>query len=313
MILAGSTTPEEFRDYLINTYQLSNSSIYYYVLGVRRFLADNPDLESLESYNNFLIRVMIKKRSSNYYSIIKRFIEFKIEDKNLKRNLLNGLIKPKPRNDVKVIRRPLKDEEIIDVINCLKREKHRIIALLQHLTGARAGDIIRLKRHYVVPDEYYGREALRITFIGKRKKQNTVYLYDQVAQELLMQYITSNLNWKEYVFIEKGRMRGRRGDVNNDFKMEKMNYWQYWEDLKQALQTCGIHREDFATHDFRRCFARKVWNKYKDINVLQSMLNHNDPKVTLTYLRHSGLQNRDHQFEIQTGEDSQNIQSQQEK
>ena len=313
MVLAGSTKPEEFKQHLLNTYELSNSTIYYYVLGVRRFLAGNPDLENLESYNNFLIKVMIKKRCSNYYSILKRFIEFAVEDKNLKRNLINGLIKPKVRNDIKVIRRPLTDAQIIEVINCLTNQKHKIIALLQHLTGARAGDIIRLKRDNIVPDEYYGRETLRLTIIGKRKKVNTTYLYDKVAQDLLMNYMMSHLNWKNYVFIEKGKMHGRRGDDTSNFKMEKMNYWQYWEDLKEALQTCGIKRQDFATHDFRRCFARKVWDKYKDINVLQQMLNHGDPKVTLTYLRQSGLQNRDHQFELQTGEDSKNIQSQQEK
>lgn len=313
MVISGSTIPEEFRQYLIDGYKLSNSTIYYYVLGIRRFLASQPDLEKLESYNNFLIKVMIKKRSSNYYSILKHFIEFYIKDKALQKKLVDGLIRPKPRNDIKVVRRPLKDEEIIEVINYLKKEKHQIIALLQHLLGARAGDIIRLKREHVVPDEYYGRETLRITIIGKRKKQNTVYLYDQVAQDLLLEYMNSNLNWKNYVFIEKGKRRGRRGDETNSFKMEKMNYWQYWEDLKQALQTAGIKKEDFATHDFRRCFARKVWDKYKDIVVLQNMLNHNDPKVTLTYLRQSGLQNRDHQFEIQTGEHSENVQSQQEK
>lgn len=294
-----------FEEWLKDKHELSESSTYYYMLGVRRFLAEAPDLENLEDYNKFLIKVMIKKRCSNYYSILKKFIQFEFEKDSIIRNkLIDGLIKPKMNTDIKVVRRNLKDEEIVEVINNLKREKHKIVALLQHLTGARAGDIMRLKRSHVIPDQYKGNEVLRMVLIGKRKKQNTVYLHDKIGQELLFNYMTTKLNWKEYVFIEKGNKKYREGNVNNTFMMEKMNYWWYWEDLKTALQTAGIRKEDFASHDFRRCFARKVWDKYKDIQVLQNLLNHTNPGTTLGYLKQSGLHNRDYQYEIQTGEKS---------
>jgi site-specific recombinase XerD len=83
-------------------------------------------------------------------------------------------------------------------------------------------------------------------------------------------------------------------------KMFRYNYDEYWKDLKMALQSCGYAPKDFATHDMRRCFARRVWERYKDIHVLQSMLNHSDPKVTLKYLEQSGLKNVDYHYDMQT-------------
>ena len=113
-----------------------------------------------------------------------------------------------------------------------------------------------------------------------------------------MEYMTANINYDDYVFIELGNI-GKAGGVYDYFRLEKYNYWCYWEDLKQALQTSGIAKEDFATHDFRRCFARKVWEKYKDIQVLQHLLNHQNVNVTLRYLEHSGLKNIDYHYAMQ--------------
>jgi len=78
-----------------------------------------------------------------------------------------------------------------------------------------------------------------------------------------------------------------------------MNYQWYWIDLKQALNSAGINRDDFATHDFRRCFARRNWDKFKDVLILQKALRHKDPKTTLRYLEQSGLDTIDIHYEMQ--------------
>ena len=82
--------------------------------------------------------------------------------------------------------------------------------------------------------------------------------------------------------------------------MIQMNYQWYWADLKQALHKNKISREEFATHDLRRCFARRAWERYKDIYVLKGLLNHVDPKTTLRYLDQSGLKNIDYLREMQS-------------
>ena len=61
----------------------------------------------------------------------------------------------------------------------------------------------------------------------------------------------------------------------------------------------GIDVTAFATHDFRRCYARRVWTRYKDVHVLQELLNHVNPATTMRYLKQSGMQNIDYHKEMQ--------------
>lgn len=289
-----------FRKWLEENKNLSEGSIYAYVICVGAFLKENPNLEELQDYNNFLIKVMVKKRSSYYYSAIRHFLNFKITETAVKRKIMEGLIKPPVRHDFKRERKYLDNDKIIELINFLQIEKHRIIALVQSLTGVRAGDIMKLKRGNVQTEDYNGKPTLKLILIGKGNKRNVVYIHDEVAQKLILDYVSNNIGEGNYYFLERGKMRNRPGGIANLDVLYRMNYQRYWLDLKRALNTAGVRRQDFSTHDFRRCFARRVWDKYKDIHKLQSLLNHNDPKVTLRYLEQSGLKNRDLHFEMQT-------------
>jgi len=288
-----------FQRYLQEKSTFSDSSIYVYVGGVIKFLKTNPDIDNLEDYNNFIIKHCIKKRANYYYSILKKFIEFSITDNGLRAQLIEGLIQPPIREDIIRERRHLSEDELLTIINSMEKRKHRVIALIQTMTGVRAGDILRLRRENIIPEEYEGNEVLRINITGKRRKRNVVYIHDKIAQHIIWEYILNNHNFGDYYFVELGKMKGREGNPKNEHSLIQMNYLWFWYDLKQALNTVGIDKDDFSTHDFRRCFARRAWTKWKDIHVLQKLLNHKDPKVTLRYLEQSGLQNIDYHYEMQ--------------
>lgn len=288
-----------FKSWLKENKFLSDSSVWVFTIGLKGFLERNPDLEKLEDYNTFLIDHTIKKRSTHYFSMLRHYIDYKITDSALKKKLLDGLIRPPMYPNIKRERKHLSEEQLIEIINMLQRPKHRIIALIQALTGVRAGDILRLKRGSIYPEEYKSKVVLRINIIGKGSKRNVIFIHDPVAHEIILDYITNHVGWKDYYFVDIGNMKRRPGNINSDYGMIARNYQRFWEDLKAALQTAGVKYEDFATHDFRRCFARRVWEKYKDIHVLQSLLNHTDPKVTLKYLEQSGLKNIDYLADMQ--------------
>lgn len=281
---------------------LSDSSKHVYCEAVERFLKENPDIDSIEDYNAFIIKHSIKKRCYNYYSALKAFIEYKIGDAAIRNRLMENLIRPPLRTDIVMERRYLTEDEIIDVINRLESPKHRIMSLIQSLTGVRAGDILRLRRDNIMPEVYKGRPTLRLNILGKGKKRNVIYIHDEIAQEVIMGYVANNYNHDEYYFIELGKMTNRKGTLDNEFRLMRMNYWWYWADLKQALQSIGADVKDFATHDFRRCFARRVWEKYKDIHILQGLLSHSNVATTIRYLDQSGLKNIDYHFEMQTNQ-----------
>ena len=293
-----------FKMWLGEKRNLSESSTHVYCEAVERFLKGNPDIDSLVDYNNFIIEHAIKKRCYHYYSALKAFAEYKIADANIRIRIIENMIKAQVNNDIKMERKYLTEEEILEVINHIKEPKHRVIALIQTLTGVRAGDVLRLKRDNIMPEEYKGEPVLRINITGKGKKRNVIFIHDVVAQEIIMEYITQIFNHEEFYFIELGKMKNRHGNITSEFRLMRMNYTWYWQDLKEALQTCGINFADWATHDMRRAFARRVWERYKDIHVLQSLLNHANPTVTLRYLNQSGLQNVDYHHDMQMGKDN---------
>jgi len=289
-----------FQEWLEEKKHLKPSSVQVYIQSIKKFLSFNPNIDTIEDYNTFLIDGAIKKRCSHYYSVLKNFIEFKIEDGGLRKRLIDTLIRPPLRYSIKRERRNLTEEQIMSVINSLEKKKHRIIALIQSLTGVRAGDILNLEEGGITPEVYEGKEVLRLNIIGKGEKRNVIYIHDHVGQQFIWDYILKSKTLTKYYFLEKGTKKGREGSLYDKNRLIRMNYLWYWYDLKQALDAHGINKEDFASHDFRRCFARRVWEKWKDVHILQKILNHVNPSTTLRYLEQSGLQNIDYHKAMQS-------------
>ena len=115
-----------FRDYLITKKFLAESTVAVYTDAISMFLAQDPDLIVLEDYNNFIIKMSIKKRCYHFFYAIKNFIEYKIEENSLKNKLIEGLIKPEMRQDIVQERRYLSEEDIISVINSLEKDMENI-------------------------------------------------------------------------------------------------------------------------------------------------------------------------------------------
>jgi len=287
-----------FRNHLQERTKISDSSIHVYVGSVEKFLKFNPDIDEIDDYNNFLIPLIHRKRSTHYYSAIKRYIEFKIDDGKLRAKLIDALIKPTNKDPI-TERRHLNDEKILEVINNLTKQKHKVLAIIQTMTGVRAGDILRLRKPQgIFYEDREGKPIIRLNIIGKREKRNVVFIFDPVAQDIIINYIDNNVTHDDYYFLEFSTHRKKHDDTR---RLKDMNYHWYWSDLKQALNSAGVDSKDFATHDFRRCFAREIWEKFDhNLVILQRSLNHKQADSTLRYLKHSGLDNKEILFKFQT-------------
>lgn len=292
-----------FKEWLIKKNpNLKESSIYLYVGGVKCFLANNPDINNLDSYNDFIVGKTIKKNALHYYTVIKYFIQYKITDANQRNRLLEGLVKPREK-DPKTVRDYYNDKKLLEVVNSLQSEKHQVLALIQMKTGVRVNDILKIKRGNITREIEKGKDVLILNITdAKGGKRHPVPIYDNVLIELIQKVIIEKYNpneqHEEYYFLDynhpEKRKYGRHIDKNNILKLKTMNYDWYWEDLKQALHMNGLNPQKFATHDFRRCFARNMWEFTKhDLNILQRVLNHSDPKTTMRYLRYGGLDTKD--------------------
>lgn len=264
-------------------------------LAIEFLTTKDPDVTSLEEYNNFIIDKALKGSNMNVYPSMKYFIEYKITDSGLRDRMIEGLLKPKQKPS-KHESKYLTEEKMIEILNCFRFKRHRTIAMIQMITGVRAGDVLSVRKGMIMTENYEGKEVMKITMLGKKQKRNVVFIHDKIVQELIMDYIRGIKDddmFKDYYFQVKSRK------AINDFFVKKYNYDFYWQELKDALAKVGVDRADFATHDFRRCFARRVWTKYKDIHILQHMLNHSNASTTLIYLETSGLRNIDYHYEMQ--------------
>lgn len=296
-----------YEQWLTEKRDLSEGSVYIYKKYISMFLNTNPDIDDLNAYNNFLVKDKSKKRTYAYLYALRWYITFKFQDnKELARKLIDGLVPASRKTGNKKTHASLSEDARIDVINNIRQKKHRVIAFIQSFTGVRARDILMLKRNQVLYEEYRPANGVVIPYMkldithAKGEKRTPVQIFDMCVIEVIDNYLKEKTDtFEDYCFIELGKWKSREGDTSNHWKLGTMNYNWYLFDLKQALQQAKIDYTTFATHDFRRCFAKKVWEKYRDVELLKRMLHHTRADVTLKYLEHSGLATADINYELQ--------------
>lgn len=295
-ILNGLFEPYFFEEWLREKRNLADSTMSYYVSVITNFLYKYNEV-SLNNINEYIIDHAIRNRQSAVYSILKAFVQYKFKDVGERNQIIENMIRPPIRHSAKQERAYLSEDEIVKVINNLKKPKHKIVGLIQDLTGVRAGDVMRIRRGNIIPEIYDGENVLKIVIYGKGDKRNVVYVHDTIGQELIINYIIKNRHSDDYYFMEfNERNKDKKFRDNSVFHS---NYVSYYRDLKQSLARAGFEHKSFATHDYRRCYARRVWDKFKDLHVLQELLNHENPATTMRYLKHSGLKNIEYHKQMQ--------------
>lgn len=295
------TDASMYCEWLREKKQLSENSIRTYSASIQSFLIRKPNLSTVDDYNQYLIEKGIKGRCYHTYYAIKNFIDYKIGDKDLRRDIKSKLIKLKMRKDRVRMTKNLSDEEVLQVINCLKEERHRIIAIIQSLTGIRVGDVLRLKFEDIIPEDYDGHPVIKVNALAKGDKRNVVFIHDDIAQSLIINFIVKDNGaiLENYPFMTYGGI-ARLSSIDNFInKRYRYSYKMYYNDLMNSLILSGLGPKDFASHDFRRGFARKVWEKYKDIHILKNLMHHENVDTTIRYLQGSGLENIEYYREMQ--------------
>jgi site-specific recombinase XerD len=279
---------------------LAESSIYVYVRALSCFLQQNYDISDINSYNDYISKTAYKKRCSYYYFVLKNYIQFKFAGNRSKREeLLDNLLKPKVFKNIKRQRVHLEVEKLVEVIESMSFKKHRVMAVVQEVTGIRVHDLLTIKTHNVAVETYKGKKVIKLTVLGKGDKTHIAFIHDPAVHEILETYLKNGTCYDDYVFVELGDQRNNRGNINSEFMMLRMNYFWYWQDLKKACAKANVDPKLFSTHDFRRCFARRFWERYLDLFKLQNILSHEDPATTIRYLKQSGMSSIDEYSNMQ--------------
>ena len=191
-----------FMDWMNKKGTLNSHSIRNYYSAIECFLAKNPDIDSLEHYNSFLVEHTIKKRSTLMPHAIRAFIRFKFAmNRDTMDYLLDGLIPIRRQLDYVTEKRYLEPKQLFDVINNMDEERHKVLAIVQMITGVRAGDIIKLRKGNIMVENYEGKLVVKLAIVGKGNKRNVVYIHDSTVQQILLDYISLNIEDDGYYFM----------------------------------------------------------------------------------------------------------------
>lgn len=167
-----------------------------------------------------------------------------------------------PIRDINQIR---KMEQVLKT----QSERNYILFRLGINSGLRISDILKMKvkdvrnqTHFILKEQKTGK--------SQRLKINPV-----LKKEL--NHYTKNMNDEDYLF------KSQKGNNNPIQRM------QAWRILNDAAKQVGIDYE-IGTHTLRKTFGHRVYTQCQDITIVQKLLNHSTPQVTLRYI---GIQQDD--------------------
>lgn len=159
---------------------------------------------------------------------------------------------------------PIRDKEIIQEIKEFykkQNERNYILFLLGINTGLRISDILRLRVRDV--------EGWNIVIREKKTKKIKDVKMPSELKRAIRNY-TEGKPKNEYL------IKSRNG------KNKPITRAMAYVILNQAAQEFGLER--IGTHSLRKTYGYHHYQQFRDVAVLQQMLNHTEQKETLRYI-----------------------------
>lgn len=159
---------------------------------------------------------------------------------------------------------PIRDQKTIDEIkNFLKGQSDRnhLMFVFGINTGLRIQDILKLKVRDVSGDQIVMTEM-------KTKKRKFIQINPPLKREI--KKYTENMNLDDYLFPSR---QGKNKPLKRDMAYKIM---------RKAADEFGL--VDIGTHTLRKTFGYHMYQKTKDITLVQRLLNHSDKSITMRYI-----------------------------
>lgn len=170
-------------------------------------------------------------------------------------------------NQVKDVQPIRNKQQLEDMKWALKRhcsERDYILFLLGCETGLRVGDLLKLKTKQII-DLKKRREKILRVIEGKTQKQRDVYIGNFFEET----YAYASQLESEWLFPS------RKGD-------KAITPTQAYRQLNKAADFAGV--ESVGNHTLRKTFGYWFYKATKDVAMLQGILNHSHPAITLRYI-----------------------------
>lgn len=260
------------RDTIVN-YEVSMRNLYDFCLE-NEIELEKVSVATMVNYtNNFLKKEKTYAPSTIVAKLaaIKTFYDYL---QMTSRATYNPVVKQLYPKVVRKKREPLRGETLKSLLNYIKthaKESYYFGALLMAFSGLRISEVenLRLNR-----DIEYKEDSVYLKIRGKGAKDRTVPVFSAEAVDLCYllkkKMETEPAPIKDTGVIEINRKLG----INKQVIQYHINKWE--EETNQAYH--------YSCHDFRRGFAQRAMEDYKDIEIVRYLMGHESYNTTLIYL-----------------------------
>lgn len=159
---------------------------------------------------------------------------------------------------------PIKSKQDIQKVEkylASKNQRNMLIFEFGINTGLRVSDILGLNVSDVLDKTY-------VEIIEKKTKKYKRFPLNNKLKKLLKTYLVGkSLNEPLFVGIRHCRL----------------DRSQVYRFLNEACEHCGI-KANIGTHTMRKTFGYHHYKKFNDVVLLQRILNHSSPSITLRYI-----------------------------
>jgi integrase len=160
---------------------------------------------------------------------------------------------------------PIRDQETINELKqFLMNQSYRnyMMLVLGINTGLRIQDILKLKVSDVIGDHIVMVEM-------KTGKKKWIQINPTLKREI--KRYTAGIDEEGFLFPS------RQGGKNKPIKRDMA-----YKIMRAAAKEYGL--VDIGTHTLRKTFGYHMYQKTKDITLVQKMLNHSDKSITMKYI-----------------------------
>lgn len=247
-----------FKEYLYFE-ELTVSTKRLYLKTIVSFL--NTGEYNIDGVNKFIIQRGREKRSLYVRSAMIHFLRF-----INKKELIEKLVKLRKKGILKVHITRSKEEQQ-EIIDNIRSDTNRLIALIQFSTSLRAADVLRLTKDRIIKDsgDVYVKGKI------KGEKEHVPLYIPYPVKKLLLEYVEKRKY--KYLFLET--------DDQNLREMHRI-YQRYRRDVMRAAKSIGIDK--FTTHEFRHNFLSELYNSTHDPYLVKEVAGHVSFDTTMGYI-----------------------------
>jgi integrase len=174
---------------------------------------------------------------------------------------------------------PIKDVKKIRRVKRLMKKDGNFRDLLMFTLGINAGlrisDILNMKWKDLLAKDGKIKDEVRVK--EKKTGKTKIFPLNGAVKRAIETYMENSekIEYSSYVFLSRKKAK--------DGKPQPISRVAAWQSINKYCKMAGIE-QNVGTHTLRKTFGYHQYKNGTDIAMLQKMLNHSSPQVTLRYI-----------------------------